>query len=253
MDLRERPSSSTTRHPWETSRMQFFRRVLEGLEEHPSRWLDAGAGDAWLAHQLKSSLPGVALTCWDAYYRDEDLEQLPKQHESTTFVRQAPEGPFDLITALDVLEHVEDDAAYLETLRQSLRPGGIFLMSVPAWPSLFTDHDTRLAHFRRYRPDVAEALLRGGGFDIVEGGGLFHSLLPVRALGKTLEVLRKGAETLGIKEPAEEKADLGWTAPEGVTNAIVGALNLDHSLARRLGKTPVALPGLSYWALCRRR
>lgn len=70
------------------------------------------------------------------------------------------EGSFDLVVLLDVLEHVEDDAAALRALRSRLRPGGWLLVTVPAFPALWSDHDERHQHFRRYRKtELASRLL----------------------------------------------------------------------------------------------
>jgi len=60
---------------------------------------------------------------------------------------------FDLVVALDVLEHVEEDAAALQALVAMARPGGRVLVTVPAIQGLWGSHDRRLHHVRRY--DVA--------------------------------------------------------------------------------------------------
>jgi len=57
---------------------------------------------------------------------------------------------YDVICALDVVEHIEDDRLALEWLGEHLRPGGILVTTVPAYQLLFSDHDRALHHFRRY-------------------------------------------------------------------------------------------------------
>ena len=221
--------------------MRFFRRVLADFGRSPRRWLDAGAGDAWLAHQLLNEFPATDLVCWDAFYEAADLTRLRAQSANTTFTQATPEGPFDLITALDVLEHVEDDRAFLQTLVDALDTDGTVLISVPAWPRLFTSHDTHLLHFRRYRPQQLQQLIRGAGLQTLREGGLFHSLLPVRALQKLRETM--------TGPPNTSERDLGWNPPASWITGVVGAaLAVDNQLSRsRLGRY---LPGLSYWALC---
>lgn len=62
---------------------------------------------------------------------------------------------FDLITCLDVLEHIEDDRGALLELRRVARPGGILLITVPAYPRLWSSHDELNRHCRRYtRPTL---------------------------------------------------------------------------------------------------
>lgn len=56
----------------------------------------------------------------------------------------------DCLTALDVLEHVEDDARAIKEFTRVLKPGGIAIITVPAMPALWSDWDISLHHFRRY-------------------------------------------------------------------------------------------------------
>jgi len=71
---------------------------------------------------------------------------------------------FDLICALEVLEHIEDDRAALRQWAGWLRPGGVLLVSVPAHQRRWTAGDEWAGHFRRYeRQDL---------LDLVEAAGL---------------------------------------------------------------------------------
>lgn len=55
-----------------------------------------------------------------------------------------------LLLLMDVLEHVEDDFAMLSELLASLEPGSHLLVTVPADPSLWSEHDESFGHYRRY-------------------------------------------------------------------------------------------------------
>jgi SAM-dependent methyltransferase len=57
---------------------------------------------------------------------------------------------YDVICALDVIEHIADDAAATRWISGQLRPHGIFVATVPAYNRLFSDHDRALGHHRRY-------------------------------------------------------------------------------------------------------
>jgi SAM-dependent methyltransferase len=77
-----------------------------------------------------------------------------------------PDASFDVVTMLDVLEHLPDDVCALQEVRRVLRPGGHFVFSVPAYQHLWSAHDTALHHFRRYEYLDLRRLLRAGGFRI---------------------------------------------------------------------------------------
>jgi SAM-dependent methyltransferase len=61
-----------------------------------------------------------------------------------------PDGAFDLITCLDVIEHTPDDYATLAELHRVTRPGGWLMVTVPAYELLWSRHDVDNHHFRRY-------------------------------------------------------------------------------------------------------
>ncbi len=74
----------------------------------------------------------------------------------------------DVICAFEVLEHVEDDRSALEAWCDRLRPGGLVLVSVPAFMDQFGPHDELAGHLRRYAPEDMEELLRSAGLEPME-------------------------------------------------------------------------------------
>jgi SAM-dependent methyltransferase len=61
-----------------------------------------------------------------------------------------PEATFDLVCALDIIEHVDDDETALQELSRVARPGGMLLISTPLHPSRWTPFDDFVGHKRRY-------------------------------------------------------------------------------------------------------
>lgn len=74
-------------------------------------------------------------------------------------------GTFDVVTLLDVLEHVRDDAGSLATIERLLVPGGFLLCTVPAYPFLWSRHDVLNQHERRYLRRQLAARLRDAGLE----------------------------------------------------------------------------------------
>ncbi len=245
MDLREHPHIGARRHPWETARALFFLEVLHGWKGLPAvaTVLDVGAGDGWLAGELLAVCPPAAeLVCVDPNYTD---DWIAASHPArVTLARALPDEAADLVLALDVAEHVEDDAGLLRSIAGSVAPHGGLLFSVPAWPRLFSSHDTALGHHRRYTPANARRLLESVGFAVERSGGLFASLVAPRVAAVALE-------RVFPPRPAPPTS-LAWSGRPALTAALEGALFADALVGRWLSERGVALPGLSWWALCSR-
>jgi len=76
------------------------------------------------------------------------------------------ENCFDTVLCLNVLEYLDDPGAVLESLRATLKPGGVLVVLVPQGPGLFGSLDQRLGHKLRYTSADACRLLAGHGFDV---------------------------------------------------------------------------------------
>ena len=96
--------------------------------------------------------------------------RLPVAHESV-----------DLVVALAVLEHLDDDVAAAREILASLAPGGLLEATVPADPSLWSSHDVALGHRRRYRRRQLRELLESTGFRIERCSYVMWAPLPFAA------------------------------------------------------------------------
>ena len=147
---------------------------------------------------------------------------------------------------LDVIEHIEDDLSFVRNVVQTMMTDDAWmLVSVPAYQFVFTSHDVELKHYRRYSPSQCVRVLNAAGLSVESKGTLFHLLLAVRALKAAKEKLwRPGSGSLGVG---------AWTGGRLTTRAIEVALESEVRLSRAITRrSTIMLPGLSFWALCRR-
>ena len=131
-------------------------------------------------------------------------------------------GDFDLVAALDVLEHLDDDRASLATLSDRLKPGGKVLITVPAFPFLWSHHDEQHHHRRRYRKRQLVRLIRENGLE-PEFAGYFNSLLFPLIAG-----VRIAKRLFGLK------ADEDQMPPPLVNRCLTAVLSMERHLLGRL-------------------
>ncbi len=124
--------------------------------------LDVGCGDGLFMQQLAKfgTVRGIeadtSLLTDDNLLRDRiDTELLGHRiYQNRTY---------DLITALDVIEHIENDRNAVADMFNMLRPGGHLLITVPAFMSLWDQHDEMNQHYRRYNRKTLRRLVEPFG------------------------------------------------------------------------------------------
>ncbi|MEQ9672700.1 class I SAM-dependent methyltransferase [Coleofasciculus sp. G2-EDA-02] len=100
-----------------------------------------------------------------------------------------PDKTFDLIVLLDVLEHLEDDTGSLQALSKKLKPSGWLLITVPAYPWLWTRQDELLHHKRRYLRRNLQQVVRCAGYCLHFSSYFNFFLFPLITGGRLLLTL----------------------------------------------------------------
>src|SRR2546428_2968780 len=93
-----------------------------------------------------------------------------------------PPGWADAVLLLDVIEHLDADVAALETARRALRPGGLLVITVPAYRWLWSGHDVALGHRRRYTTRGLSPAGEPAGLSVVHPSYFNTLLFPAAAL-----------------------------------------------------------------------
>ena len=129
---------------------------------------DCGAGTGTFAAEMSSACRVLA------FDDHEESLSLAREKLGSGRVRKGSctdlplaDGEVDVLTALDVIEHVEHDRRALEEFARVLKPGGIAVITVPALMSLWSDWDVALHHFRRYTRRSLLDMIPRDHFEIV--------------------------------------------------------------------------------------
>lgn len=147
-------------------------------------------------------------------------------------------GPYDLIGAFDVIEHVDEDAGSVKKLHDMGTPGGYALFSVPAWMFLWSRHDVVNHHKRRYTKPELDALLKQAGYQVVFSSYYNFWLFPLIAL------IRLTKNALGLKD----SPDLTMPPPAPLNRLLTLIFASERFI---LGKAKLPF-GVSIIALCRK-
>jgi len=145
----------------------------------------------------------------------------------------------DVITALDLLEHVPDDAAALREFARVLKPGGVLIITVPACPFLWSEHDEALDHLRRYRAARLRRIIADSGLTIARLSPLITALLLPIAVLRLLQ-------RLGPRKQGPQTALI--VPPKSVNSLLIRLLLLENRWLLRLN-LPV---GVSLMAVARK-
>jgi SAM-dependent methyltransferase len=212
-------------HPIDiASRRLAVRSLVDGLAEHAGFpvILDVGCSSGFVLEEIRSALPRAALIGSD--YILPPLEKLAQRVPGLPLLQfdlrrcPLPDGCVDAVTALNVLEHIDDDTAALREIGRILRPGGVAHIEVPAGPGCYDVYDEQLMHHRRYRLADLLQKARAAGFAVLRATHLGCLIYPVFWIVK-----QRGRRLLSLPA-AEKKALLARQIRQTADSAVLGTV-----------------------------
>jgi SAM-dependent methyltransferase len=187
-DLHESATESGTHFIDVASRGHAIDELRRTLGSRPVSIMEVGCSAGHLLADMRRSLPNATLTGAD--YTLGTLASLGKKMPAVPLVRfDLADSPlssntYDAMVLLNVLEHIQDDAAATMHIARMLKPGGVAVIEVPAGPKLFDDYDRELRHFRRYTLQGLCKLIEGSGLKVERRNYLGALIYPAFYLAK---------------------------------------------------------------------
>jgi hypothetical protein len=253
IEAKERGFDSGVRHPWELARVDVIHKLIcrhapPGPGAHV---MDIGCGDTFVVEQLAARWRDATFYAIDTAFTSELIAHY-RAHLDNPRVVPLPSldavpslpKPVALVLLMDVIEHIDDAKTFLADLRQRIfvGPDTKFLITVPAYQSLFCSHDTFLGHYRRYSNRSLRGQLEASGFGVIDIGYFFSSLLPVRVAQVCKERL-VGAGTMSTGLVA-------WNGGAKKAAVLRRLLRLDAGVSMFFNRFGIRLAGLSNYAIC---
>jgi SAM-dependent methyltransferase len=223
-------------HPWKLSREKCILNILKKRNFH--NVADIGVNDMFYTNKLKKFTNGKIYAVDIIFPENETVKN---GIICINNIGKLPDNELDCIVMMDVLEHIENDTLFFNNVVNKIKDDGIILITVPAWQFLFSAHDIRAQHYRRYNRKQLMALLKHENIKIERCHYFYTSAFLVRLLF----LLKKGKFTGN---------DIDWKYSEQNIVTIVATivLNIDFLINKILDKIFIHLPGLSLVAICKK-
>jgi ubiquinone/menaquinone biosynthesis C-methylase UbiE len=229
------------RHWWHVARRDILVAAAQrATSGSPGAILDIGCGTGGNLAALRDALGATRAVGLDRndecveVARGRGLEIVRGEGASLQFA----DGEFDFVSALDVLEHLEDEVAGAREIGRVLSPQGTALITVPAYEWLWGPYDELNAHKRRYTRDRLVSALEGAGLEVTYSTYFNTYLFPIAAAGRLAERV------------AHRDGGASNLPSAGVNSALLSIFRSERARVAR-GKT---LPyGLSVLATARHR
>ncbi len=215
-------------HFWMVRRFEVLLKLASGIIGSAKRMAEIGCGNGALQaqmeerfgrevdgfdlneHALKLSIAARSKRhCYDILERRDDLR-----------------GHYDLIFLFDIIEHIEDEAGFLDAVLHHLSPGGHLIINVPALSWLFSDYDRAAGHVRRYTRGTLLDLSLRHGLAAAEASYWGLPLVPLLIARKIMLSLRKRTDA--------EILNSGFKPPSAFWNRALGLLARCEPLPQRL-------------------
>lgn len=197
---------------------------------------DIGGGNGITAQALQNA--GYDITLVEPYLQGIENARsrgILKTVHTTLEEFKPQNGRIKSVGFFDVMEHIEDDEAFLLSINKLLEKDGKLILTVPAFLSLWSYNDVQLGHFRRYRLEDIRKILSTCGFEVCYETYFFSLVwLPMwlaRVLPNLLGIKKKNTPQ---KKKNEHMASNPW-----LSRILQHVLGWEKDIIRKQKKIPL--------------
>jgi SAM-dependent methyltransferase len=200
-NLRKTIQDHEETHWWFVSRRLILEKILTHFLPYTTEWRDileigCGSGGNLQMLQAHGNVSAVELdepSRRKANNREICLVQKGGLPDDIPFDTQ-----FDVICALDVLEHIDNDLLALQSINNHLKENGTLLVTVPAYNFLWSQHDDANQHYRRYTKTQLITIASNSSLQIKYSTYFNTLLFPILATYRIVEKLVSARNTMSI-------------------------------------------------------
>ena len=173
-------------HWWFVARQRILLDLTRRFVPPSGRILDVGCGTGYYLEEARREFDAHGIDFSETAVRMCHARGLTTvTNDTIDELAQRGTPPFDSVMFFDVVEHLDDDVGALNAARQVLAPGGLAMVTVPAYMFLWSPHDDANQHRRRYTASGLTRALTAAGFRI-ELVTYFNTFLFPLALGRRM-------------------------------------------------------------------
>ena len=230
MDIKELESGVDPNSHWYFRAKRNF--LLRNVPEGCTQSVDIGAGSKYFSYELAKVDSMKSVFPIDPNFFAEDTETI-KQCKVISLKQTSDQiCNSQFWVFMDVIEHIDDDIAFLKNYVQIAPMGSTFFITVPAYTFMWSQHDVVLGHYRRYTRRSLNTLMANAGLTTIKSGYFYSFLFPLAFIQR--KVLSRLAKT--------KKEESGLSKQNFVLSKVFELiLNLELRITNGFGK----LPGLT--------
>lgn len=186
MDLKELGIIKPDRHWYYSAKATAILRATTKSLRISGNIVDVGAGSGFFAQRVKEAWRDISVICYDPFYSEDQVgvrDGISYQSNLSSSELQDAR----LVLMIDVLEHIDNDGEFLSKIVRDVSDGTVFIITVPAFRSLWGKHDEFLGHYRRYRLGELIQVVSKAGLVVDQRRYLFRFVFPVVWLIRKLQ------------------------------------------------------------------